>query len=187
MGRLFVSRGAKSLEWTWSDTNGARGESVASLALSTFQVGGVSYLGGRRFLVVGRVPGGDGVIARVRCVTSPARQVLIDETKLYPGLDFVGVAWNSREKRIYAIDYLERKVVFAPWNGPPAALPTTLSLAVDSTSQPILTAELVNLLISCDEIPAGFSLWVPPSNIERRIRQSGTKWVATRVSKTGSF
>ena len=186
-GRLFVSPGARELKWTWSDASGARGQEVARLTLPAFRVGGVSSLDARRFLVVGRVPGGDGVIVRVRCMTSPKRQVLIDEIKLYVGMDLVGASWNSVEQRLYALDYLAKKVVFAAWDGPASGLPASFALAVDATTQPILNAELVNMIISCDQIPAGFSLWVPPSNIECRIRQVGTQWVARRVAKTGSY
>jgi len=186
LGSISVQPNSRELKWDWSDSSTASAEKTTNLDIASFLVGRIAYLGNRTFVVAGRVPSGDGVLARVRCVSTPARAIVVDEVKLYPGLDFIDVAWNSTEKRLYLVDYLARRVVYAAWNGPSAPLPGSTTVAVDSTAVPLLTCELVDVEISTDDLPAGFAVRMPPSSIEARVSQSGTTWNVAIVS-TSSF
>ncbi|HHI79805.1 MAG TPA: hypothetical protein ENK02_07470 [Planctomycetes bacterium] len=154
--------------------------------MPAFRIGGIEQVGERKFLVAGRIPNGNAVLARVRCLVTPARAVVIDEIKEYPGFDFIDLAWNAMEKRIYLVDFLGRKVRYAPWSGPGAPLPASTKVAVDERKLTLLSSSsILDLQIFAKSLPAGFGTRVLPSTMEYHVVQSGATWIVTKVSTSG--
>jgi hypothetical protein len=181
MGRLEVASASKELKWVWSSSGGPLESRVAQLAVASFQVGAVHHVGDMSFLVTGRIPNGDAVIARVLCLTAATRQVVVQEVRSYAAADIVGIAFNDVENRLYVLDYIGRRALYADWAGPAAPLPAALSGAVDSGTLPILSGDLLQTYLRCDDLPSGVAVGRANSDVAFRVFYSGGSWSVART------
>lgn len=186
MGQLSVDPKSNVLEWIWGTEAKPREIATARLALPSFYVGSVKHLGNLRFLVMGRVPNGAGVLARVRCTTSPTRAIVVDELRLYDDIDFTNASWNEKESKLYVLDYVKPRVLHDDWKGPTRQLPAEFKVVVDEAKLPLLQADRTQVQLSSADLAAGFAANMPPSTVEFRVTPSDAGWSISELDSRRS-
>lgn len=125
--------------WIMAGGNGALRQ-----PLPFTRAGGAQQLSDSQVLVSGTSVDGQtvGHILRLE-LDLPNATIHIREHQLYPGYDFVDLAWDSAGGILGVIDTSANTLLFGPLAGAPAiptdpVLPTTLSVAVDAQQSPAL-------------------------------------------------
>jgi hypothetical protein len=96
--------------------------SVRDLGNGYFLLSGYDSVAGKAFLVRGQL------------VKAPSALIRVDETKdLGSIFDPWRVSFNAMENRLYVWDYLGKKALEAPWNGPIASFPGASSFQTIAT------------------------------------------------------